>query len=135
MDIPNPFIVSIILLFLIAAAVRMSSRTAIKHILMSGFSAVVAYVTMLGSFMLAMSTFHNGPASDYSFSRSHIYAADVGYTVWQVLLWPGQHLPWTSTSRAYFVSSALYGILTYGLLTAFRRKKSTAEQIVDDNPS
>jgi len=97
----------------------MKLHSRLKHVLGVSACGVCVYFPMLGVFRLAISTFHNGPASAFSYSQAQQSAAIVAFDVYRVLLWPGFQV--TKGGEAFLVSSAAYGIVLYGVLLAFRR--------------
>ena len=92
----------------------------LRHLLGVGISTIAMLGIRIVAFLLAISTFHNGPASDFSYSAFHVFLAQVGYFVDQAFWWPIHILH--SPVAAWFATPFVYGLVLYGLFAAARKK-------------
>ncbi len=102
----------------------MKGHSPYKHLLGAAACTIVMFAVILGAFSMGMITFHNGPASDFHYSKTQIFMADLGGFVFGALvLWPCQQF--RLGSAAWLVLPVIYGCLLYGLFIALRRRKAS----------
>jgi hypothetical protein len=90
------------------------------HLVGVGVSTLGMLGIQIVAFILAISTFHNGPASDFSYSAFHVFLSQAGYVVLQAFWWP-LHL-FHSSVAVWFLTPFIYGLVLYALFVAIRRK-------------